>query len=115
METHDPDPTSEPDADPWTTFHDQWGGLGEQIKSTYRKVSDDGGPTEDEIKDALGTLAGAWDKVAGTFSEALRDPEVRQRLKDAAGALATAVGRTVGDLGSELADSATRSDRSEEE
>lgn len=93
--------------------------LGDQLKGTYRKVADDDGPSEDEIRDAFGTLAGAWSQVAGSVSEALQDPEVKQRLKDAGSAFAAAVGRTITDLGTELRDpenwSPTSPDLSEEE
>lgn len=106
METHDPDPTSG-ETDPWTAFHDEFGELGRKIRETYRRVSDEDGPDEDEIRDAFGTLAGAWDQVAGSVSAALQDPEVRQRVKDAASAFATAVGRTISDLGTELREEET--------
>ena len=104
VETHENDPTSESSTDPWTTFQVEWTELGDQLRDTYRKVSNDEGPTEEEIKDALGTLAGAWSRVAGSVSEALQDPEVRQRIKDAGSAFATAVGRTISELGDELRD-----------
>lgn len=89
-------------------FQREFQGLGAQLKDTYRKVSSDGGPSEDEIKDALGTLANAWGQVAGSVSSALQDPDVRQRLKDAASAFGTAVGRTISDLGDELRDAERR-------
>lgn len=104
VETHENDPTSEPQQDPWTTFHDEFSELGDQLKDTYRKVSSDGGPTEEDIKDAFGTLAGAWNQVAGSVSTALQDAEVRQKLKDAGSAFATAIGRTISELGDELRD-----------
>lgn len=107
METHEQDPTSDSPEDPWTTFHGEFTELGDQLKDTYRKVSSDGGPSEDEIKDAFGTLAGAWNQVAGSVSSALQDPEVRQKLKDAGGAFATAIGRTISELGDELRDDET--------
>ncbi|MFZ0014280.1 MAG: hypothetical protein WAL25_09220 [Acidimicrobiia bacterium] len=120
METHENDPTSESPEDPWTKFQDEFNELGNQLKDTYRKASSDDGPSEEEIKSAFGTLAGAWNQVAGSVSSALQDPEVRQRLKDAGSAFATAVGRTMSELGGELRDStewvATRPrDVSEEE
>lgn len=104
VETHEKDPTSESSADPWTTFQEEWNGLGDQLKDTYRRVANDDGPTEEEIKEALGTLVGAWNQVAGSVSAALEDPEVRQRIKDAGSAFATAVGRTISELGDELRD-----------
>ena len=107
VETHENDPTSESATDPWTTFQREWAELGDQLKDTYRKVANEDGPTEAEIKEAFGTLAGAWSQVAGSVSEALQDPEVKQRLKDAGSAFAAAVGRTITDLGAELRDSDT--------
>ena len=115
VETHDQDPTSEPTNDPWTTFQDEWSELSDQLKDTYRKVASDGGPSEDEIKDAFGTLVGAWHQVAGSVSSALQDPEVRQRLKDAGSAFATAVGRTITELGAELKDPSDTADRADSE
>lgn len=102
METHDQDPTTEEGRDPWTTFHQEFGGLGDRLRDTYRKVSNGDGPSEQEIKDAFGTLLGAWDQVAESVSAALQDPEVRQRLKTATASLATAVSATISELGSEL-------------
>ncbi|HEU4895268.1 MAG TPA: hypothetical protein VFT85_05485 [Acidimicrobiia bacterium] len=102
METHDQDPTTDEERDPWTAFHREFGGLGERLRDTYRKVSDGDGPSEQEIKDAFGTLLGAWDQVAESVSAALQDPEIRQRLKTATASLATAVGVTISELGSEL-------------
>lgn len=119
VETHDNDPTSESSADPWTTFQEEWTELGDQLKDTYRRVANEDGPTEEEIKEALGTLAGAWNQVAGSVSAALDDPEVRQRIKDAGSAFATAVGRTISGLGEELRDAEqwtpTNLDEEEEE
>lgn len=86
-------------------FRDRFGGLGEQIKDTYRNAADEDGPSEDEIRGAFTTLAAAWDQIAETVTSALQDPEVRTRLKEAAGSFATAVGSTISDLGSELRDS----------
>lgn len=105
METHENDPTTDEARDPWNTFHEEFGGLGERLKDTYRKVASDGGPSDDEIKEALDTLLGAWDHVAGSVSTALQDPEVRQKLKAAASSFATAVGNTISELGTELRDS----------
>jgi hypothetical protein len=104
VETHEHDPTSDEPIDPWTTFQEEFHELGDQLKDTYRKVASDGGPSDEEIKDAFGTLASAWGQVAGSVSSALQDPEVRQRLKDAGSAFAAAVGRTISDLGDELRD-----------
>lgn len=102
VETHENDPTSDNGVDPWIEFQDEFGGLGERLKETYRKVSSESGPSEEEIKEAFGTLIGAWDQVAASVSTALQDPEVRERLKAAASSLASAVGATISELGTEL-------------
>lgn len=107
VETHEKDPTTEGQTDPWNEFHDEFGGLGQRLRDTYRRVASEGGPSEDEIKDAFGTLIGAWDQVAESVTTALEDPEVRERLKAAASSFATAVGNTISELGSELKDSET--------
>ena len=104
VETHDQDPTTEDGRDPWTTFHEEFGGLGDRLRDTYRKVANGGGPSEQEIKEAFGTLLGAWDQVAESVMSALEDAEVRQRLKTATASFATAVGATISELGSELRD-----------
>ena len=103
MEPHDSDPTGagQPD-DPWDSFTDEFRGLGDRLKQTYREVADDNGPTENEIKDAFATLVGAWDQVAESVTSALKDPDVRQQLKDAVGSFASAMGTTITDLGAEL-------------
>jgi hypothetical protein len=104
VETHEKDPTAESHTDPWNEFHAEFGGLGQRLKDTYRQVASEGGPSEDEIKDAFGTLISAWDQVAESVTTALEDPEVRDRLKAAASSFATAVGNTISELGSELKD-----------
>ncbi len=81
---------------------DDFGGLGRQLKDTYRKVAKDRGPSDDEIKKAFSTLAGAWDQVAESVSNALRDPDIRDQLKEAASSFATALGATITELGAEL-------------
>jgi hypothetical protein len=104
VETHDPDPRDDGDIDPWTRFHDELGELSSRLRDSYRTVASPDAPSEQEIRDALGTLAGAFSQVADSVTTALRDPDVRDRLKEAAGALASAVGRTIADLGTELVD-----------
>ncbi len=81
---------------------DDFGGLGQQLKDTYRSVAKDRGPSDDEIKQAFSTLAGAWSQVAESVSTVLTDPDIRQQLKEAASSLATALGATITELGSEL-------------
>ncbi len=74
-------------------------------------MSAEGGPSGDDVRDALGTLARAWDQVADSVSSALQDPEVRSRVKDAASSFAAAMGNTISQLGEEL----RKTDPSEEE
>ncbi len=111
METQDTDPQEVP----WDEVTDRFVHLGHRLKSTYRKVADEQGPTEDEIKGAFSTLAGAWDQIAGSVSEILRDPETRDGLKRAAGSLASALGSTLSDLSSEFGAERGKSGASEEE
>lgn len=107
METHDNDPTTDSDTDPWYSFQDEVGDLRGRLKDTYRKAATDDGPTEEEIREAFATLLGAWSQVADSVTTALQDPEVRGRLKAAASSLAKALGTTMSELGSELAKSDT--------
>lgn len=89
-------------ADPWQTVSGELGDLRGRIADTYRRVANDHGPSEEEIRQAFATLAGAWDQVAESLTTALRDPDVRERLKSAAGSFASALGATISELGSEL-------------
>ena len=93
----------------------RFGELGSRLKSTYRKVSDEQGPSEDEIKGAFATLAGAWDQIAESVGDILRDPETRDGLKRAAGSLANALGSTLSDLSSEFGTDRGKAGASEEE
>lgn len=81
---------------------DDFRGLLNSLKEAYRGVSDGRGPSEEEIREAFGTLLGAWDKVAEAVTTALTKPEVRKHLKETASSLATALGATIADLGEEL-------------
>ena len=74
----------------------------DRLRDTYRDLASDDGPSEEEIKAALATLAGAWDQVAASFSAAMGNPDTRAQLKKAAGSLATALGATVSGLGEEI-------------
>ena len=100
------------DADPWETVSGELGELKGRLTDTYRRVADGGGPSEDDIKRAFATLAGAWDQVAESVTTALRDPEVRDRLKSAASSFASALGNTISELGGELR---TKGESDEEE
>ncbi len=74
----------------------------DRLWSAYRQVSSGEGPTEEEIKEALATLAGAWGQVTASLSEAMSDPETRAHLKRAAGSFAAAFGATISGLGDEI-------------
>jgi hypothetical protein len=100
VETHADDPTSP--EDPWDTVAAEFRALGRRFRETYGKATADGGPTEDEVREALATLARAWGQIAGSVGAALQEPEVRRQVKEAASTFATAVGNTITDLGSEL-------------
>jgi len=102
VEQHQPDPTSDGATDPWDTVSAEFSSLGDRLGEIYRRIASEGGPTEDEIRGALATLAGAWDQVSGSFSTALSDPETRTHVKKVAGSLAAALGATISGLGDEL-------------
>lgn len=102
METHDPDPKSNHRDDPWENVSEDFGTLREQVMQTYRRVAQNGGPSDEEIKQAFATLAAAWDQVAESLSTALKDPDVREQLKDTASSFATALGASITEFGEEL-------------
>lgn len=102
VETHQPDPTSYESADPWETASSDLSSLGDRLRDTYRRVASEGGPSEDELKQAFTTLFGAWEQLAASLSTALNDPDTRAHLKRAAGSFAAALGATITDLGSEF-------------
>jgi hypothetical protein len=102
VETHQPDPTSNGEIDPWDAVSAEWSELKARFKDTYKRIASDDAPTEEEIKEALATLAGAWDQVTASFSAAMSDPETRAQLKTAAGSFAAAVGATMSGLGEEF-------------
>jgi hypothetical protein len=100
VEPHGEDPTIE--TDPWDVVAEEFRSLGTRLRDNYRQVADEHGPSEDELRQAFATLAGAWSQVAESVGEALRDTEVRRRLKHTVSALATALGTTISGLGVEL-------------
>lgn len=102
VETHQPDPTTPEQPDPWETVSSEFSSLGDRLRETYHRVATEGGPSEDEIKGAFTTLLGAWNQVATAFSAALSDPETRAHLKNAASSFAAALGATITDLGDEI-------------
>jgi hypothetical protein len=104
VETHQPDPTSDETTDPWGRVSTELSSLGERLRQAYGRVASEEGPTEEEIRSALTTLAGAWDQVAASLSTVLNDAETRAQLKRAAGSFAAALGTTIADLGDEFGD-----------
>ena len=102
VETHDPDPTTSDRTDPWDRVSGDVTELGARLRETYREAAGDRGPSEEEIKDAFGTLSEAWSQMASSVAVALKDPEVRDHLRRAASSIASALGRTISELGSEL-------------
>ena len=102
VEPHPDDATTS--QDPWRRANEELSELGRKLRDLYRSVSDESGPDEEEIKDAFGVLAGAWNQVATTLGNAMRDPEVRGHVRAAIGSLAEAVGATLAGLASELSD-----------
>lgn len=113
MEAHERDHTPETGDDPWTAFHEAFDGLKDRWRDTYQRTPGEEGPTSEEVREALGTLAGVWDKMAGSVTAALSDPDVRERLKDAGSSLAAALGTTISDLGVELRHTAPARDEEE--
>lgn len=101
---------TENEADPWDTLSSEFGDLRDRLKETYRQAADDSGPSENDVKDAFATLAGAWSQVATSVTSALKDPDARDQLKQAASSFAAALGTTISELGSEL-----KKEHSEEE
>ncbi|MGA7227721.1 MAG: hypothetical protein WBZ45_05880 [Acidimicrobiia bacterium] len=102
METHPNDPTSQSEPDPWEAVSDQFSSLKGRLTDLYQQAAADGGPSESDVKEALSTLAAAWDRVADSVTTALGDPDTREGLKRAASSLATALGATVVGLGKDL-------------
>lgn len=81
---------------------EEWRSLGRKLRDTYQQSAQEGGPTEDEVKAALRTLGGAFDRLAGAFGTAVRDEQVRENVKKAATGFVEAVGAAFSELGSEL-------------
>lgn len=89
-------------ADPWDKMVKEWRSLGRKLRDTYRESAVEAGPTEDEVKAALRTLGGAFDRMTNAFGAAVRDEQVRQNVKKAATGFVEAVGAAFSELGSEL-------------
>lgn len=92
----------------WSDLTDELLGLTNRMKDTYRRVSDESGPSETEVKEAFETLSAAWGQVAGAVGAAVADPEVRTHLRRAAGALADAVTASLSELNPEGRPPSTR-------
>lgn len=80
--------------DPWEELTDDVVRLAEKLKATYRRIADEEGPSEAEIRQALATLAGAWNQIARSVGLAMQDEAVRTQFLQAASSLASAVGAT---------------------
>jgi len=83
---------------PWSELTDDLLGLTDRLRTTYRRAADESGPSEDQVRDALRTLAGAWNQLAGSVGTAIQDPEVKRHLKKAASSLVNAVGASLSEL-----------------
>lgn len=83
---------------PWSELTDDLLGLTDKLRTTYRRAADQSGPSEDQVRDALRTLAGAWNQLAGSVGTAIQDPEVKRHLKKAASSLVNAVGASLSEL-----------------
>lgn len=82
---------------PWDTLTEELVALTERLRRTYAGFAD-GGPSEEEIRQALATLASAWGQVAEAVGAALGDEEMRGHFKRAGRSLASAVGAGLSEL-----------------
>lgn len=98
VEIHESDPIDNVDDDPWDRLADEFASLGEKLKSRYREVAGTEGPTDEELKAALRTLGGAWDRVADAVTAAMKDEEVRRSVKQTANSLAEAIGAAFNEI-----------------
>lgn len=99
MEAHE---QTEQPSDPWAEAGRRWSSIGDKLRDHYRDMSDEGGPSEDEVRSALETLGDAARAVADSVGSAMKDPQVRDQVKDAAASFVTALGQTFSQLGDEL-------------
>lgn len=72
--------------------------LSDKVRGTYRRAVEESGPTEEEVRDAFRTLAGAWNQLAGSVGAAFQEPETKDHLKKAATSLVNAVGASLAEL-----------------
>lgn len=98
VEKHNDDPIDNDADDPWDRLADQFSSLGDKLKSRYREVSGEEGPSEEELRAALRTLGGAWDRFAEAVSTAIKDEEVRRSVKQTASSLAEAIGAAFNEI-----------------
>lgn len=85
---------------PWNELTDDLVRLTDKLRATYSEVANGDGPSEDEIRDALRTLAAAWSQLAGSIGVALQDEEVRAYARRAGSSLVTAVTASLSELAS---------------
>jgi hypothetical protein len=114
VETHREDPIDAPEEealeDPWERLGHQISSLGEKLKTRYRSEAGASGPSEEEVREALRTLGGAWDRVTSALSAAARDEEVRKAARQAATSFAEAIEAALSEIPAHL-----RPDQSEPE
>lgn len=82
----------------WDDLTEDLVDLSERLRAAYQRVSDESGPSEEEIRHAFRTLGEAWRQVAPSVGEVIRDDEVKAHLKRAASSLADAVGASLSEL-----------------
>jgi hypothetical protein len=80
----------------------EWKALGRKLRDTYLETARDSAPTEHDVKAALRTLGGAFDRMTTAVGAAARDEQVRENVKRAATGFFEAVGAAFSELGSEL-------------
>lgn len=82
----------------WDDLTEDLVDLTERLRAAYQRVSDESGPSEEEVRRAVRTLGQAWHQVAPSVGEVIRDEEVKAHLKRAASSLADAVGASLSEL-----------------
>ena len=102
VEKHESNSREESNGDPWDDARAKLSSLKDRLGAMYRQAAAPGAPSDEDLRDAFGTLAAAWEQVAATFSIAMKDPQLREQIKTAAGGLAAAMGDTLTRLGAEI-------------
>jgi hypothetical protein len=102
VEQHDVNPIDQDGVDPWDRLADQFAALRRKLRDTYRQSAGSEGPSEEDIREALRTLGGAWDRLAEAIEVAVRDEQVRAGIKQAATGFVEAVGSAFSELGAEM-------------